>query len=440
MRELIVHGHFYQPPREDPWTGRVPTEPGAGPDGNWNARIHRECYRPNARAGNFEVMSFNVGPTLLRWLEGHDPGTVRQLAEADAANVRRYGAGNAMAQVYNHVIMPLATPREQRLQVVWGAREFRRIFGRAPRGMWLAECAVDAPTLEVLVDEGIEFTILAPWQVRGDQREPGWARLPSGRRIVIFPYDSLSGSISFDDSATVNADTFVSDWLGASGYAGPGLRTLATDGELYGHHKPLRDHFLAYLLRNAAPRGGYRVTWPERYLAEHEITHEFELVQPSSWSCHHGVKRWGDGCDCTWGWAGWKWPLRQALRNLATALDAEYERLAWRLRISNLWAWVEERGLNPEAETEPRRRRLLESHLRRHLMFTSCAWFFEDLDRLEPQYALASAAVAIDALRRAGGGDVEPDFLDALQSVWSCRGVNAAELYQRLRRRAAKAA
>ncbi len=214
---FCIHGHFYQPPREDPLTGEIPVEPGALPYRNWNERIHEQCYRPNAVQGNFEHISFNLGPTLLNWMEASDPRTVAQIVEQDHFNLEKHGVGNAMAQAYNHTILPLASRADKAIQVSWGIADFERRFGHRPAGMWLPETAVDDETLEVLVEHGIQFTILAPWQAEEpdlNPTQPYWADLPGGKRIAVFFYNQdLSTRVSFDPGSTVNADAFLTNFL-----------------------------------------------------------------------------------------------------------------------------------------------------------------------------------------------------------------------------------
>src|SRR6266511_270860 len=211
-RSLCIHGHFYQPPREDPLIGAIPHEAGAEPYRNWNERSHAEFYRPNAVRGNFARISFNIGPTLFCWMESYDPATYRLIVEQDGANVRRHGVGSAIAQCYNHTIMPLATRADKETQIAWGIADFTHRFRRRPQGMWLPETAVDAETLAIMADFGIEFTILAPWQAEADAldtTEPYRVNLPGGRSIAAFFYhQGLSGRVCFDSAMTTNADTF----------------------------------------------------------------------------------------------------------------------------------------------------------------------------------------------------------------------------------------
>src|SRR5262245_42498871 len=243
---LCVYGHFYQPPREDPFTQQVPHEPGAGHYDNFNEKITAECYRPNATAGAFERISFDLGPTLANWLAAHHPDVHQRIIDADRRHRERYGVGNALAQAYNHTILPLATPHDKRTQIHWGLTDFAQRFGHPAEGMWLAETAVDLETLDVVAQAGVRYTVLAPWQAAEpvDPTQPYLTRLPSGREIIVFFYNApLSGAVSFDHDATSNADRFASSsllrQLDAAKHErhAPQLITIASDGELYGHHQ-----------------------------------------------------------------------------------------------------------------------------------------------------------------------------------------------------------
>src|SRR5215472_12874006 len=332
---VCLYGHFYQPPREDPFTGRIPLEPGATPYENFNEKITVECYRPNADAGNFEFISFDVGPTLAAWLERSHPDIMSRIVAADRRNVERYGVGNALAQAYNHTILPLATPRDKRTQIIWGLQDFAHRFGHPAEGMWLAETAVDMETLTILAEAGVRYTVLAPWQAAEpiDTTEPYRVALPGGRSITVFFYNSpLSGGISFEANVTINADTFATSYLPNQlsrekvDRGTDQLIVVATDGELYGHHKPWRDRFLEYLVQQGARAAGFEVISLGRYLATHQPQREVMLNVPSSWSCAHGVARWGKGCECTEGDSSWKPQLRLALDHLSARLDEVFER------------------------------------------------------------------------------------------------------------------
>lgn len=461
-RFLCVYGHFYQPPREDPFTGSVPPEPGAAPYANFNEKITAECYRPNAEAGNFAYISFDLGPTLAMWMEQHAPSVYAQILEADRQSVQRTGHGNALAQVYNHTILPLATARDKRTQVAWGVTDFQQRYGRAPEGMWLAETAVDLDSLVAMADAGIKYTVLAPWQAAEavDTTEPYWVRLPGGRTIAVFFYNApLSGGVSFDWNMTCNADLFAASylpnhlnrWKEQQGEAQ--LITVATDGELYGHHKPWRDQFLAHLVRHGAPAYGFEVCSLGTYLAHFPPRREVRLHTPSSWSCHHGVVRWEDGCTCTEGDSSWKPALRRAFCCLGERGDLLFEqqmahvvedpwaarndylalRAGW-MKPEVFWARHGRSGRPPQHEVGVRLAMLLlEAQYYQQWMYTSCAFFFEDLDRIEPRNNIAFARRAISLYWQATGIDLQTAFLENLAQARSWRtGYTGADLYWQL--------
>jgi len=461
---LCIHGHFYQPPREDPFTGRIAPEFGAAPFENFNEKITAECYRPNAEAGNFERISFDLGPTLAAWMAEHHPDVLARIVAADRASAARHGVGNAMAQAYNHTILPLAASRDKRTQIAWGLADFERRFGRKADGMWLAETAVDLESLAILAEFGVTYTVLAPWQAAEpiDPTEPYLVRLPGGRSIAVFFYNGpLSGAVSFDPGATSNGDAFVESYLPPQSSAAKRerredqLMIVATDGELYGHHKPWRDQFLTYVVREAAPARGFAVVSLGRYLRDHLPTREVRIHSPSAWSCAHGVDRWNAGCGCTEGEAGWKPELRAALDRLSARLNAEFEghasatlRDPWAARdgyiaLRNKWItqeeffarhgarrrWFRNRAL--EAKTV----QLLEAQYFGQYMYTSCGWFFEDLDRIEPRNDIAFARRAIGLMWQATGVDLQAAFVADLANARSWRTARTgAELYMQLPR------
>ncbi len=472
-RFLCLHGHFYQPPREDPFTGQVPSEPGAHPYANFNEKITAECYRPNAEAGNFEYISFDLGPTLATWMEQHAPDVYNRIIEADRRNVQQTGYGNALAQAYNHTILPLATARDKRTQIAWGIADFQQRFGHAPEGMWLAETAVDLASLEALADADIKYTVLAPWQAAEeiDVTEPYLVRLPSGRAMTVFFYNApLSGGVSFEADMTRNADLFVTSYLPhhlnhAKEQRGEAqLITVATDGELYGHHKPWRDKFLAHLVRKGAPSYGFAVCSLSAYFHRFPARREVRLHTPSSWSCHHGILRWGEGCGCTEGDSRWKPALRRALNRLAERGDALFEAgLAqtvedpWAARDDYLalrqgwmaperfweqhgkkgrvfWPCQSSKGRSPKDEHALRRTMLLlEAQFYQQWMYTSCGFFFEDLNRLEPRNDIAFARRAISLYWQAAQEDLQAAFLADLAEARSWRtSLTGADLYQQL--------
>jgi len=441
MLSFSIHGHFYQPPREDPLTGMIPAEKGAAPYSNWNERIHAECYRPNAVLGNFERISFNFGPTVLSWMQKQDNGTYQQILAQDQANVEKFGVGNAMAQAYNHTILPLASYREKVTQVSWGIADFEYRFGRKPEGMWLPETAVDLETLGVLAEHGIVFTILAPWQAEEanlDITQPYRVMLAGGLSIIVFFYhQNLSGSVSFRPEITADAQKFVTSELVPAFRPSqkPQLILVASDGELYGHHQQFREKFLAHLMNGASSGAGISSTYPARWLKEHRPRRSISIREDTSWSCHHGVLRWYEECACARD-GKWKVHLRRALDRLAYRLDQVYFRHVgafiadpWQLRHAYGSVLTGEQTVNDLIYTHARRRlpapvarqtaALLHAQYERQRMYTSCGWFFEDFDRIEPKNNLAYAAQAVALTQQATGIDLSEKILGDLQSVIS---------------------
>ena len=465
LHYFTIHAHFYQPPREDPLTGYIPHEIGAAPFPNWNERIHAECYRPNAELRNFEQISFNIGPTLSAWMEQHDAETYRKIIEQDRVNVRRYGVGNAMAQAYNHTILPLASYRDKVTQVAWGIADFEHRFGRRPQGMWLPEAAVDLETLYVLARQGIEFTILAPWQAASldlDSTEPYFVNLGDGRRITVFFYErELSTRISFDAGATTNADVFAKYILQAyfrpdkSERGEPQLVLLASDGELYGHHQHYRDRFLARLVDGASNQLGIRSTYPALWLKSYPPHNSIGIREQTSWSCHHGVGRWLGACACTPGDGNWKAQLRYVFEHLAGEIDRLYLDVTrtlfddpWTLRDRYIHVILNRcsieqllEGMTGHALTSAQVRRvhlMLEAQRERQRMFTSCGWYFDEFDRIEPRNNVAYAAQAVRLARLATGVDLEPAIVTELHRIASQRNpqLRASSVFQGHMRRA----
>jgi hypothetical protein len=458
---LCLHGHFYQPPRENPFTNQILPEPAATPFANFNEKITSECYAPNAEAGNFDALNFDLGPTLATWLEQAHPAVLQRIIEADRRHVARYGVGNAMAQAYNHTILPLATTRDKHTQVAWGLSDFRQRYGRAATGMWLAETAVDLESLDIMAQHGIAYTVLAPWQAATpiDPSEPYRVRLFDGRSITVFFYNApLSGGVSFDWNTTSNADLFAGNYLPdqlvqSKREAGqPQLILIATDGELYGHHRPWRDKFLSHLINIGAPASGFKVCTLEHYLSMYPATQEVELRLPSAWSCSHGIARWDHGCECTEGDSSWKGTLRHALNNLAARGDQLFEQYAaetladpWAARdaylpVRNGWESAEsfwqQFGKNSEPPAEHlgwRTMQLLEAQYYQQYSFTSCGFFFEDLDRIEPRNDIGFARRAISLYWLALGVDLQQDFVRDLRAPKSWHtSLRGDELYRQL--------
>lgn len=468
-KHLCIHGHFYQPPREDPWLNTILPEGSAAPSLNWNQRITRESYAPLARARRldgsgsivevmncYEWMSFNAGPTLLNWMATADPDTVRLMAEADKASVARLGHGNAMAQVYHHQILPLASQLDKELEVSWAVDDFVARFGRAPEGMWLAETAVDTASLEVLAANGIAFTVLAPGQAKAvgpltnghwtpvDQgslniRRPYLVKLPSGRSISVFFYDGpLSQAVAFE-RLLADGETF---WRRLSQASSPGLLTLATDGETYGHHFTFGEMALAFVLDQANHhRDGLALTNFGAFLAANPPVEQIRLHEPSAWSCAHGVERWQSDCGCTDGghpgWhQRWRGPLRHALSRMKELADlhyfqrgatcfsdpraalTDYGKVLAGLMDQDTYAKRHFRKALPPAE-QTVAWKLLAMQQWGLASLASCAWFFDEISRIEPVNGLTYALRAMELAARTGGPDMEPEILPILKSAES---------------------
>jgi alpha-amylase/alpha-mannosidase (GH57 family) len=447
-KAVSIHAHYYQPAREDPITGVVPNEEGARPYHNWNEMIHEQCYRPNAELGNFEHISFDIGPTLVNWMISYDPATVSKIVEQERKNYLQFGVGNGMAQPYHHTILPLANYHDKVTQVHWGIADFEHRFGHRPAGLWLPEAAVDHESLEVLVDNGVGFTILALWQAQDADIEVGkpyWVELSSGKRIAVFFYDAdLSMRVSFDPAATSNGDLFLSDYLlpkySTNGkYADEGeLLIIASDGELYGHHQPFRDKFLHYLTQwGGIQRQIVKFSYPGRWLLEHPPQQTIKIRDNTSWSCHHGISRWAEPCPCS-PHGDWKTQLRKAMNNIAAAVDEQYfgalkdsipdpwtllyryiEVLHGKVSFHDLLKDVFRRAV--DQEELQKMDLLLRAQLNKQRMFTSCAWFFDDFDRLEPRFVVVAAAQAVWWTKIATGVDLIPQAREWLGMVRSWR-------------------
>lgn len=470
-RYLCIHGHFYQPPRENPWLEEVEVQDSASPYHDWNERVTRECYAPNTASrivdgerrildivSNYEQLSFNFGPTLLSWMEAHAPETYARILEADAiSQERRSGHGNAIAQAYNHIIMPLASRRDKTTQVRWGIRDFEHRFGRRPEGMWLPETAVDVETLEVLAEHGITFTILAPHQaarvrpllegewvdVQGGKVDPSRAYrclLPDGRSIDLFFYDGpISQAIAFGGllgSGERLVERLLAGFSDHRNHAQ--LVHVATDGESYGHHHKFGDMALAYAFHKIESEGLARLTNYGEFLEECPPEFQVEVVENSSWSCVHGVERWRDDCGCRIGrepgWhQRWRAPLREALEWLQEKLDALFEEKAgeflkdpWQARDDYISVILDRSQESVEAYFARHQRgsldyfervtflKLLEMERHSLLMFTSCGWFFDEISGLETVQVLQYAARAVQLARAFSRVNPEAEFLKRL--------------------------
>lgn len=510
-RRICIHGHFYQPPREDPWTGVVPRQPSAAPFHDWNQRITTESYAPNAaalvlaedgevvrRVDNYAHISFDFGPTLLAWLAAERPEVHAAVVAADLASQGRFsGHGSAMAQSYHHTILPLAHPRDRRTEVRWGVADFRHRFGRHPEGMWLPETAVDLASLEELAAAGIRFTVLEPhqaarwrpgpedqWRTVGDDAsdsagvsdggpdsgpgvglaEPYLCRLPSGASIALFFYDGpTSRDVAFqgllrdgDRFARRLIERFdqrqqVSMEKGREGghdgrFEAPGMLSIATDGETYGHHHRHGEMALAWALGRLEATEGVRLTNFAEHLARFPPRREVEIRENTSWSCPHGVGRWSRDCGCAGGTGPdgrplhgrWRGPLREAMLWLRGEIEEPWEQVAgdlltdpWVARDDYVQLLLDD---SPEAQVaflaehavaavrnappgDPRRscaRDLLELQRNALRMFTSCAWFFEDIARIETVQVLRYAERAVALARALLSIDLEPSWLERL--------------------------
>ncbi|MBI2304766.1 MAG: DUF3536 domain-containing protein [Chloroflexi bacterium] len=472
LKYICIHGHFYQPPRENPWLESIQLQDSAYPYHDWNQRITAECYAPNVVSrlldpqgrivqlvNNYAKMSFNFGPTLLTWLEVNAPEVYQAIIRADKESMMRFsGHGSALAQVYNHLIMPLANRRDKHTQVLWGIRDFEHRFGRKPEGMWLPETAVDLETLEALAQLGIRFTILAPHQAqrvrplesgqwqdvseeRVDPTMPYILLLPSGKSIAIFFYNaSISRAIAFQGLLS-SGEAFAQRLLGAFSEtpSRPQLVHIATDGETYGHHHRFGDMALTYASHYIQSRGLAHFTNYGEYLEKHPPTHQVEIVENTSWSCSHGIERWRSDCGCHMGtnphWnQAWRAPLREALNWLRDALIPQYEAKGgillkdpWVARDDYVSVLLHRSPDNMEEFFNQHARRSLAEEekvialklleLQRHsmLMFASCGWFFDDISGLEATQIMHYAGRAVQLAQEVFGDEMESRFLQLLE-------------------------
>ena len=486
-RYLCIHSHFYQPPRENPWLEFVELQESAYPFHDWNERITAECYAANTASrildgwgriqsivNNYSRISFNFGPTLLSWMEVNAPDVYEAILAADQESQSRFGGhGSAIAQCYNHMIMPLANRRDKITQVAWGIRDFERRFGRSPEGMWLPETAVDTETLEVLADHDIQFTVLAPSQARQarrhgrqwrnvegariDPKVPYFSQLPSGKRINLFFYDGpISRAVAFEKLLS-SGENFAHRLV--SGFTErryPQLMHIATDGETYGHHHPHGDMALAYALHYIESQNLAKITNYGQFLELHPPTHEVEIINDTSWSCSHGIERWRSDCGCNSGhpcWRQtWRGPLRQALDQLRDQIASPFERLASELVLdpwlardnyidvvmdrssSSIDEFIQRHQTHDlSAEEQVTLLSLMEMQRHAMLMYTSCGWFFDELSGIETVQVMQYAARVIQLATGLFGDSFEQRFTDVLSqaptNIPEYR--NGAEIYRR---------
>jgi alpha-amylase/alpha-mannosidase (GH57 family) len=503
QRYLCIHGHFYQPPRENPWLEAIEVQDSAYPYHDWNQRITAECYAPNAASrildgehrierivNNYSQISFNFGPSLLAWLEVERPDVYRAILDADALSAERFsGHGSALAQGYNHIILPLANRRDKRSQILWGLADFAHRFKRPAEGMWLPETAVDLETLDLLAQAGVRFTILEPHQARrvrpkgakgkeGEWKEVGGGRIdPSlpyevrlreGRRIAVFFFDgAISRAVAFE-GLLISGERFA-DRLMSAVPADPEhdrLINIATDGETYGHHHRYGEMALSYALQHIEENGWAKLTNYGEYLASHPPEHEVEIVENTAWSCVHGVDRWREDCGCHTGgdpgWSqAWRAPLRQALDGLRDGLAPAWERAArelfaapWQARDAYVEvlldrspaavdAFLAEVAADEPPQGADRVRALQLLELQRHalLMYTSCGWFFNDLAGIETVQVLRYAGRVAQLAGELLGVEVEPELLRRLERAKSNVAAEGSgrDLYERIVRPSAVA-
>lgn len=476
---LILHGHFYQPPRENPFTGIIAKQASAAPYSDWNEKIYTDCYEANMHSrylnadgriisitNNFSYISYNFGPTLLSWMNEKHPESVELLAEADKASIKRLGHGNAMAQSYNHTILPLDNVRDARLQIEWGAMDFEHYFGRKAEGMWLPECGVNKDVIQLLSDEGMKFVILSPWQCRAAEDEKGrmmpLAGKPApywepyiltgsngGEIAAFFYHPGLAEAISFGH-ALRSADNLYRMLSDIKENEGRPLIHTATDGEIYGHHEPYGDMALAALIRKVEERDdfifdNYASFLEKNPAVKHAELHQGEEGKGTSWSCSHGVSRWYKDCGCHTGgengWnQAWRTPLRNALKNLGEKLDSvlteeirrifgggvkaeEILTLAGKEFIGELSMkeFIDElhKKYSFASSYDVELAHLLSGIKNKHFSFTSCGFFFSDISGIEPRQDIKYALYAIRMFQPYSQGDLLFPFLSELRNAKS---------------------
>jgi alpha-amylase/alpha-mannosidase (GH57 family) len=486
-RYICIHGHFYQPPRENAWLEEIEVQDSAYPYHDWNERITAECYAPNASSRIFDdkeriidiiniysKISFDFGPTLLSWIEKHKPEVYQAILESDKLSMQIFsGHGSAMAQAYNHMIMPLANRKDKYTQVIWGIKDFQRRFKRFPEGMWLPEAAVDKETLEVLVSLGIKFTVLCQRQakrIRKKDKSEGWhdvsgeridptrsylCVLPSGRSINLFFYDGpIAQEVSFGPLLR-NGGDFANKLLSAFNDQRdwPQMVHIASDGETFGHHHRFGEMALSYALHYIESNKHARITNYSQYLANNPPDYMVEIFDNSSWSCVHGVERWKDNCGChSGGHPGWnqQWRkhlrnamdwLRDKLNNIYSEEALKYLKQPWDARNDyievildrsreNVESFFEKHAIKELSEEEKMAAlKLLEIQRNSMLMYTSCGWFFDEISGIETVQIMQYASKAIQYAEELLGLSLETDYLKHLQKAPSNVYKNGAEIY-----------
>jgi hypothetical protein len=444
---LCVHTHFSLLPRNTTISG-AQSDPMNDALKSLNEKLGATCYAPNAELRNFDRLSYDIGGALARWMEENSPQTRNQIVAADQAYQQKWGVGNAIGQALNHIILPLASERDRHLQVRWGIMAFRYRFGRAPEGLWLPDMAVDAATLQSFYDQGIKFTILSQAQVQGttDGAGPYWIALPSGDRLAVYVRDDwYSNQLAFSIQTLGGAGRWARSALAQLRREYGRLVLLALDGETFGYYYPGEEHFLHWLLFYEAEAVGYEVTTLARDLHEHPPSQEIEYKPDTAWNCAHNLARWTTGCACTPGDSRWKPALRQAMDNLAANLKEIYLDYARELGIRDPWGLREDyfrvrlgeltdQQIVAQAGLEQDRQsvglcRLLLANFYIQRCFTSHAYFYDDLDRLESYFAITNAARVTTLLRQATGHNLEPQLRrDLALAVSSKSGKTGAQM------------
>ena len=494
MKKFVcIHGHFYQPPRENPWTGEVDAEPSAAPYHDWNERISKECYEANTRApilsskgevtqtvNNFENISFDIGPTLLSWMKRRASAAYRAILDADRASAARFGGhGNAMAQIYNHLIMPLAKKRDKITQIVWGIADFEFHYGRKPEGMWLSEAAVDRETLKLMAERGISYTVLAPhqaartrkigfgqrWESKHHEsvntKHPYRVWLDGGKQFHVFFYDAvISRGIAFQGLLN-NGDQLIhqlTNSFGRRSTDGTQLVSTATDGESFGHHHHFGEMAIAYALKKIEDHKTARLTNYAEYLERFGSQWEVDIHEKSSWSCAHGVERWRSDCGCRMNHAeGWNQKWRTVLRESFDALQESVDRAfelqtngllkdPWQARNDYIQVMLDpsenqrKRFLGRQARkplSAPEERKvwdLLEAEKFSLFMYTSCGWFFDDISGIEPVQVMKFALRAMELVQPYQDKDLEGIFLKRMAQAKSNIPENGtgADVFERM--------
>jgi alpha-amylase/alpha-mannosidase (GH57 family) len=484
---ICIHGHFYQPPRENAWLEVIEIQDSAHPYHDWNERISAECYAPNTASrildkvggtiknitNNYSRISFNFGPTLLSWMEVYDKEAYEGILEADKESITRFGHGSAMAQVFNHMIMPLANRKDKETQVIWGIRDFEKRFKRKPEGMWLAETAVDTESLEILAEQGISFTVLAPRQAKVvrkigvadwtevndqtiDTKKAYRCNLPSGKSITLFFYDgNISQSVAFNGLLN-DGKRFAEHLINPldKEEETPQLVHIATDGETYGHHHKHGEMALAFCLDHIEKQKDISLINYASFAAKFPPKEEAQIIQDSSWSCVHGVERWKENCGCNSGKPGftqtWRKPLRDALDWLRDTLSVIFEqegrklfRDPWEARNEYIKVVLKrneetvKRFIGSQAVSDVdinKALRLMEMQRHAMLMYTSCGWFFDEISGIETVQVMQYACRAIQLSKQLTDQDLESEFLTRLEQAPSNVATyeNGANVYRKL--------